>query len=116
MKLSEIINFDGQGWSYGKLTERACELGGPVKFVNVVHWNGYESGYQSGQASMVLPMIIVGAVSAGAALLINAAAKKRKSKHHGKKVSGIREKSLKEIDLSDDEITILTDNTLDKNR
>ena len=46
MKLSEIINFDGQGWSYGKLTERACELGGPVKFVNVLHWNGYESGYQ----------------------------------------------------------------------
>lgn len=50
MKLSEIINFDGQGWPYGKLTERACELGGPVRFVNVVHWNGYESGYQSGQA------------------------------------------------------------------
>ena len=46
MKLSEIINFDGQGWPYGKLTERACELGGPVRFVNVVHWNGYESGYQ----------------------------------------------------------------------
>ena len=53
MKLSEIINFDGQGWPYGKLTERACELGGPVRFVNVVHWNGYESGYQSGQASMM---------------------------------------------------------------
>lgn len=80
MKLSEIINFDGQGWPYGKLTERACELGGPVRFVNVVHWNGYESGYQSGQASMVLPMIglSVGAaiMGAGAALLINAAAKK----------------------------------------
>lgn len=80
MKLSEIINFDGQGWPYGKLTERACELGGPVRFVNVVHWNGYESGYQSGQASMVLPMIglSVGAAIMGAcaALLINAAAKK----------------------------------------
>ena len=89
MKLSEIINFDGQGWSYGKLTERACELGGPVRFVNVVHWNGYESGYQSGQASMVLPMIglSVGAAIMGAcaALLINAAAKKRKSKQQGKK-------------------------------
>ena len=75
MKLSEIINFDGQGWSYGKLTERACELGGPVKFVN-----GYESGYQGGQASMVLPMIglSVGTAIMGAcvALLINAAVKK----------------------------------------
>lgn len=80
MKLSEIINFDGQGWPYGKLTERACELGGPVRFVNVVHWNGYESGYQSGQASMVLPMIglsvVTAIIGAGAALLINAAAKK----------------------------------------
>ena len=80
MKLSEIINFDGQGWSYGKLTERACELGGPVKYVNVLHWNGYESGYQGGQASMVLPMIglSVGTAIMGAcvALLINAAVKK----------------------------------------
>lgn len=88
MKLSEIINFDGQGWSYGKLTERACELGGPVKFVNVLHWNGYESGYQSGhlsgyqsgQASMVLPMIGlsvgIAIIGAGVALLINAAVKK----------------------------------------
>ena len=80
MKLSEIINFDGQGWSYGKLTERACELGGPVKFVNVLHWNGYESGYQGGQASLVLPMIglSVGTAIMGAcvALLINAAVKK----------------------------------------
>lgn len=80
MKLSEIINFDGQGWSYGKLTERACELGGPVKFVNVLHWNGYESGYQGGQASMVLPMIglSVGTAIMGAcaALLIYAAVKK----------------------------------------
>ncbi len=80
MKLSEIINFDGQGLPYGKLTERACELGGPVRFVNVVHWNGYESGYQSGQASMVLPMIglsvVTAIIGAGAALLINAAAKK----------------------------------------
>lgn len=89
MKLSEIINFDGQGWSYGKLTERACELGGPVKFVNVLHWNGYESGYQGGQASMVLPMIglSVGTAIMGAcvALLIYDAVKKRKSKQQGKK-------------------------------
>ncbi len=80
MKLNEIANFNGSGWAYGKLTERACELGGPVRFVNVVHWNGYESGYQSGQASMVLPMIglSVGTAIMGAcvALLINAAVKK----------------------------------------
>lgn len=89
MKLSKIINFDGQGWPYGKLTERACELGGPVRFVNVVHWNGYESGYQSGQASMVLPMIGlsvgIAIIGAGVALLINAAVKKKKSKQQGKK-------------------------------
>lgn len=88
MKLSEIINFDGQGWPYGKMSRYACEYGGPEKFVNVVHWNGDESGYQSGhlsgyqsgQASMVLPMIglSVGAAIMGAcvALLINAAVKK----------------------------------------
>jgi len=89
MKLSEIINFDGQGWSYGKLTERACELGGPVKFVNVLHWNGYESGYQGGQASMVLPMIglSVGTAIMGAcvALLINAAVKKENPNSKEKK-------------------------------
>lgn len=89
MKLSEIINFDGQGWPYGKLTERACELGGPVRFVNVVHWNGYESGYQSGQASMVLPMIglSVGTAIMGAcvALLINAAVKKENPNSKEKK-------------------------------
>lgn len=83
MKLSEIINFDGQGWPYGKLTERACELGGPVRFVNVVHWNGYESGYQSGQASMVLPMIglSVGTaiIGAGAALLIKTLLQKKEN-------------------------------------
>lgn len=88
MKLSEIINFDGQGWPYGKMSRYACEYGGPEKFVNVVHWNGYESGYQSGhlsgyqsgQASMVLPMIGlsvgIAIIGAGAALLINAAVKK----------------------------------------
>lgn len=84
MKLSEIINFDGQGWPYGKMSRYACEYGGPEKFVNVVHWNGYESGYQSGyqsgQASMVLPMIGlsvgIAIIGAGVALLINAAVKK----------------------------------------
>ncbi len=76
MRLNEIVNFNGSGWAYGKMSRYACEYGGPEKFVNMLHWNGYESGYQGGQASMVLPMIIVGAVSAGAALLINAAVKK----------------------------------------
>ena len=88
MKLNEIANFNGSGWAYGKMSRYACEYGGPEKFVNVVHWNGYESGYQSGhlsgyqsgQASMVLPMIGlsvgIAIIGAGVALLINAAVKK----------------------------------------
>ena len=88
MKLNEIANFNGSGWAYGKMSRYACEYGGPEKFVNVVHWNGYESGYQSGhlsgyqsgQASMVLPMIGlsvgIAIIRAGVALLINAAVKK----------------------------------------
>lgn len=88
MRLNEIANFNGSGWAYGKMSRYACEYGGPEKFVNVVHWNGYESGYQSGhlsgyqsgQASMVLPMIGlsvgIAIIGAGAALLINAAVKK----------------------------------------
>ena len=51
MKLNEIANFNGSGWAYGKMSRYACEYGGPEKFVNVVHWNGYESGYQSGHLS-----------------------------------------------------------------
>lgn len=109
MKLSEIINFDGQGWPYGKLTERACELGGPVRFVNVVHWNGYESGYQSGhlsghlsgyqggQASMVLPMIglSVGTaiIGAGAALLIKTLLQKKENPNSKEKKSAVSAKS-----------------------
>lgn len=85
MRLNEIVNFNGSGWAYGKMSRYACEYGGPEKFVNMLHWNGYESGYQGGQASMVLPMIIVGAVSAGAALLINAAVKKENPNSKEKK-------------------------------
>ena len=89
MKLNEIANFNGSGWAYGKMSRYACEYGGPEKFVNMLHWNGYESGYQGGQASMVLPMIglsvVTAIIGAGAALLINAAVKKRKSKQQGKK-------------------------------
>lgn len=111
MKLSEIINFDGSIWAYAQMAKYAREMHGPENFTKAL--------YEGGQASMVLPMIglSVGTAIMGAcaALLIYAAAKKRKSKHHGKKVSGIREKPIKEIDLSDDEITILTDDMLDKN-
>lgn len=85
MRLNEIVNFNGSGWAYGKMSRYVCEYGGPEKFVNMLHWNGYESGYQGGQASMVLPMIIVGAVSAGAALLINAAVKKENPNSKEKK-------------------------------
>ena len=88
MRLNEIPNYDGSIWAYAQMAKYAREMHGPEKFVNVVHWNGYESGYQSGhlsgyqsgQASMVLPMIglSVGAaiIGAGVALLINAAVKK----------------------------------------
>lgn len=80
MRLNEIANFNGSGWAYGKMSRYACEYGGSEKFVNMLHWNGYESGYQGGQASMVLPMIglSVGTAIMGAcaALLIYAAAKK----------------------------------------
>lgn len=80
MRLNEIANFNGSGWAYGKMSRYACEYGGPEKFVNMLHWNGYESGYQGGQASMVLPMIglsvVTAIIGAGAALLINAAVKK----------------------------------------
>lgn len=89
MRLNEIVNFNGSGWAYGKMSRYACEYGGPEKFVNMLHWNGYESGYQGGQASMVLPMIglsvVTAIIGAGAALLINAAVKKIKSKQQGKK-------------------------------
>lgn len=55
----------------------------------MLHWNGYESGYQGGQASMVLPMIglSVGTAIMGAcaALLINAAVKKENPNSKEKK-------------------------------
>lgn len=111
MKLSEIINFDGSIWAYAQMAKYAREMHGPENFTKAL--------YEGGQASMVLPMIglSVGAAIMGAcvALLINAAVKK-KIQTARKKVSGISEKPIKEIDLSDDEITILTDDTLDKNR
>lgn len=111
MKLSEIINFDGSIWAYAQMAKYAREMHGPENFTKAL--------YEGGQASMVLPMIglSVGAAIMGAcvALLINAAVKK-KIQTARKKVSGISEKPIKEIDLSDDEITISTDNMLDKNR
>lgn len=72
MKLSEIINFDGSIWAYAQMAKYAREMHGPENFTKAL--------YEGGQASMVLPMIglSVGAaiIGAGAALLINAAAKK----------------------------------------
>ena len=112
MRLNEILNYDGSIWPYAQMAKYAREMHGPENFTKAL--------YEGGQASMVLPMIglSVGTaiIGAGAALLIKTLLqKKRKSKQQGKKVSGISEKPIKEIDLSDDEITILTDNMLDKN-
>lgn len=85
MKLNEIPNYDGSIWAYAQMAKYAREMHGPENFTKAL--------YEGGQASMVLPMIglSVGAAIMGAcaALLINIAAKKRKSKQHGKKVSGI---------------------------
>lgn len=68
MRLNEIPNYDGSIWAYAQMAKYAREMHGPENFTKAL--------YEGGQASMVLPMIIVGAVSAGAALLINAAVKK----------------------------------------
>lgn len=110
MRLNEIPNYDGSIWAYAQMAKYAREMHGPENFTKAL--------YEGGQASMVLPMIglSVGAAIMGAcvALLINAAVKK-KIQTARKKVSGISEKPIKEIDLSDDEITILTDDMLDKN-
>lgn len=111
MRLNEIPNYDGSIWAYAQMAKYAREMHGPENYTKAL--------YEGGQASMVLPMIglSVGAAIMGAcvALLINAAVKK-KIQTARKKVSGISEKPIKEIDLSDDEITILTDDMLDKNR
>ena len=111
MKLNEIPNYDGSIWAYAQMAKYAREMHGPENYTKAL--------YEGGQASMVLPMIglSVGTAIMGAcvALLINAAVKK-KIQTARTKVSGISEKPIKEIDLSDDEITILTDDMLDKNR
>ena len=111
MKLNEIPNYDGSNWAYAQMAKYAREMHGPENYTKAL--------YEGGQASMVLPMIglSVGTAIMGAcvALLLNAAVKK-KIQTARKKVSGISEKPIKEIDLSDDEITILTDDMLDKNR
>lgn len=111
MRLNEIPNYDGSIWAYAQMAKYAREMHGPENFTKAL--------YEGGQASMVLPMIglsvVTAIIGAGVALLINAAAKK-KIQTARKKVSGISEKPIKEIDLSDDEITILTDNMLYKNR
>lgn len=73
MKLNEIPNYDGSIWAYAQMAKYAREMHGPENFTKAL--------YEGGQASMVLPMIglSVGAaiMGAGAALLINAAVKKK---------------------------------------
>lgn len=72
MRLNEIPNYDGSIWAYAQMAKYAREMHGPENFTKAL--------YEGGQASMVLPMIglSVGTaiIGAGAALLINAAAKK----------------------------------------
>lgn len=81
MRLNEIPNYDGSIWAYAQMAKYAREMHGPENFTKAL--------YEGGQASMVLPMIglsvVTAIIGAGAALLINAAAKKRKSKQQGKK-------------------------------
>lgn len=81
MRLNEILNYDGSIWPYAQMAKYAREMHGPENFTKAL--------YEGGQASMVLPMIglsvVTAIIGAGAALLINIAAKKRKSKQQGKK-------------------------------
>lgn len=89
MRLNEIPNYDGSIWAYAQMAKYAREMHGPENFTKAL--------YEGGQASMVLPMIglSVGAaiIGAGAALLINAAAKKEnpnskeKSQRYPRKVN-----------------------------
>lgn len=72
MRLNEIPNYDGSIWAYAQMAKYAREMYGPENFTKAL--------YEGGQASMVLPMIglsvVTAIIGAGAALLINAAAKK----------------------------------------
>ena len=102
MRLNEIPNYDGSIWAYAQMAKYAREMHGPENYTKAL--------YEGGQASMVLPMIRRRCCSAN-----KHCCKKKKIQTARKKVSGISEKPIKEIDLSDDEITILTDDMLDKN-
>lgn len=72
MRLNEIPNYDGSIWAYAQMAKYAREMHGPENFTKAL--------YEGGQASMVLPMIglsvVTAIIGAGAALLINIAAKK----------------------------------------
>ena len=63
MRLNEIPNYDGSIWAYAQMAKYAREMHGPEIGLSVV----------------------TAIIGAGAALLINIAAKKRKSKQQGKK-------------------------------
>ena len=95
MRLNEIPNYDGSIWAYAQMAKYAREMHGPENYTKAL--------YEGGQASILLPMIglsgskqlwvlvllgwvlLTAIIGAGAALLINIAAKKRKSKQQGKK-------------------------------
>lgn len=89
MRLNEILNYDGSIWPYAQMAKYAREMHGPENFTKAL--------YEGGQASMVLPMIglsvVTAIIGAGAALLINAAAKKEnpnskeKSQRYPRKVN-----------------------------
>lgn len=89
MRLNEIPNYNGSIWAYAQMAKYAREMHGPENFTKAL--------YEGGQASMVLPMIglsvVTAIIGAGAALLINAAAKKEnpnskeKSQRYPRKVN-----------------------------
>lgn len=83
MRLNEIPNYDGSIWAYAQMAKYAREMHGPENFTKAL--------YEGGQASMVLPMIglsvVTAIIGAGAALLINAAAKKENPNATEKKLA-----------------------------
>ena len=93
MRLNEIPNYDGSIWAYAQMAKYAREMHGPENYTKAL--------YEGGQASMVLPMIglsvVTAIIGAGAALLINIAAKKRKSKQQGKKSAGSAKSQSKRL-------------------
>ena len=109
MRLNEIPNYDGSIWAYAQMAKYAREMHGELHKSTVRGWTSKhgtaddwaQCGYRHNRRRCC---------SAN-----KHCCKKKKIQTARKKVSGISEKPIKEIDLSDDEITILTDDMLDKN-